>query len=105
MDAPNTPPPSDGIDAAVAPRPHTRTVLGVLVTAAAVLSYFVAYPLTNALRAAEVLAPPAAAGHDPRLRWMAVTFVSLLGASAVIAGVFRLLSRRQLRRIDEMADS
>jgi hypothetical protein len=94
----------DGIDASVAPRPRTGTVLALLVTAALVLSYFVAYPLNNALRAAEVLAPPPAAGYDPRLRWMAVTFVSVLSAFAIAAGVFRLLNRRQMRRIDAMLD-
>ena len=93
-----------GIDAADAPRARTGTVLGLLVTAALVLSYFTAYPLTHALRAAEVLPPTVAGAADPRLRWMAVSFVSLLGGFGVIAGVFRLVSGRQLRRIDEMAD-
>jgi hypothetical protein len=93
----------DGIDASSALRPRTGTVIGLLITAALVLSYFVAYPLTNALRAAEVLSPYAV-GYDPRLRWMGVTFASLLGASGVIAGMFRLVSRRQMRRIDEMLD-
>jgi hypothetical protein len=96
---------ADGISASVAPRPKTGTVLALLVTAALVLSYFVAYPLTNALRAAEVLAPPPAAGYDPRLRWMAVTFVSVLTSFAVAAGAFRLLNRRQMRRIDEMLET
>src|SRR3954465_6405593 len=96
---PSAPPgsaPDDGIDAAGPPKARTGTVLGLLVTAAAVLSYFIAFPLTNALRAADFLAPPAAVGYDPRLRWMAVTFVSLLGGFAIAAGIFRLVSRRQM---------
>lgn len=97
--------PDDGIDAAAPLKAQTATVLGLLVTAAAVLSYFIAFPLTNALRSAEFLAAPAAAGYDPRLRWMAVTFVSLLGTFAVVAGLFRLVSRRQMRRIDEMVET
>ena len=96
--------PDDGIDAAAPLKARTATVLGLLVTAAAVLSYFIAFPLTNALRAADFLAAPAAVGYDPRLRWMAVTFVSLLGGFAIVAGAFRLLSRRQMRRIDEMVE-
>src|SRR4051794_15783739 len=97
--------PDDGIDAAAPPKARTGTVLVLLVTAAAVLSYFVAFPLTNTLRSAEILSAPAAAGYDPRLRWMSVTFASLLGAFAVVAGMFRLVSRRQMRRIDEMLES
>ena len=96
---------ADGITPAVAPGARTGTVLALLVTAAGVLSYFIAYPLTAALRAAEMLGPPAAVGFDPRLRWMAVTFVSLLGGFAVVAGMFRLVSRRQMRRIDEMLEA
>src|SRR4051794_20572345 len=92
----------DGFDAAAPLKARAGTVLGLLGTAAWVLSYFIAFPLTNALRSAEFISPPAAAGYDPRLRWMAVTFVSLLGAFAIVAGVFRLVSRRQMRRIDEM---
>src|SRR3954469_10047384 len=95
----------DGIDAADPLKARTATVLGLLVTAAAVLSYFIAFPLTNALRSAEFIAAPAAVGYDPRLRWMAVTFASLLGAFGIAAGVFRLVSRRQMRRIDEMVES
>src|SRR4051812_4279559 len=75
----------DGIAAAAPPKARTGTVLVLLLTAAAVLSYFVAFPLTNTLRSAEILSAPAAAGYDPRLRWMSVTFVSLLGGFAVAA--------------------
>jgi hypothetical protein len=98
-------PADDGIDAAAPPKARTGTVLGLLVTAAAVLSYFIAFPLTNVLRSAELIATPASAGHDPRVRWMAVTFVSLLVGFGVVAGCFRLVSRRQMRRIDEMVET
>ena len=98
------PVPDDGIDAAPPLKARTGTVVALLVTAAAVLSYFIAFPLTNALRSALVISAPAAAGYDPRLRWMAVTFVSLLGCFAIVAGMFRLVSGRQMRRIDEMAE-
>jgi hypothetical protein len=93
---------TDGIDVA-GPRPRTLTVLGLLVTAALVLSYFVAFPLTNVLRSADVIAAPSSLGPDPRLRLMAVTFASLLGAALLLGMLFRVMSRRQLRRIDEMS--
>ncbi len=59
--------------------------------------------MIDALRAAEVLAP-SPVGTDSRLRWMLAGFVSLLLTFATAACCFRVLHRRQLRRIDELAN-
>ena len=88
---------------ALRPRPRTLTVLGVLVVAAGVLSYLGAYAVTNALLAAEVL-ERWPAGTDPRPRWLLTCFVSLLLGFAAAAMLFRVVSRRQLRRLDALAD-
>jgi hypothetical protein len=97
MNAAQTNPPLD------APRPRTVTVLGFLVTTAFVLSYLSSYALTNALLARDVLAHWAP-GADPRPRWLALTFVSLLALFGVAGWVIRHASSRQLRSIDALAD-
>lgn len=84
-------------------RPRTLTVLGLLVTAALVLSYLVAYALTDALRAADVL-PHWTPGHDPRPRWLLIGFGTVMTVFLATGVAFRMLSQRQLRRIDAMAD-
>ena len=88
---------------ALRPRPRTLTVIGVLVAAAAVLSYLGAYAMTDALRAADVLRPlPTSA--DPRPRWLLTSFVTLTLGFAMAATLFRVVGRRQLRRLDAMAE-
>lgn len=84
-------------------RPRTLTVLMLLSVAALVFSYLGAYALTGALAAADVISqwPPDA---DPRPRNMLFGFVALLVLFTMTAGGFRLLSSRQLRRIDAMAE-
>lgn len=85
------------------PRPRTLTVMGLLVTAAGVLSYLLSYAGADALRAAEVF-HPWPPEHDPRPRWLVWCFMSLLGAFLLMGGLVRYLSHRQLRRIDRIAD-
>jgi hypothetical protein len=82
-------------------RPRTATVLGLLVGAAAILSYLGAYAMTNALVAAEVL-KPWPREQDPRLRWFLVGFVVLVSLFAAIGAVFRFFGSRHLKQIDEM---
>src|SRR5687767_2061526 len=84
-------------------RPRTITVLAMLIAAAAGFSYLGAYAVANALRAAEVITWPA--GTDPRPRWMVFGFTTLLGLFLAISILLRRMSKRQLRRIDELADS
>lgn len=83
--------------------PRTGLVVLLLVAAAAVLSFLVAYGLTGVLVEAEVLSawPPHA---DPRPRWLAMGFVGLLSVFVAAAIAVRQLSRWQLRQIDAMAD-
>ena len=90
----------DGFDG---PRASTVQVLGLLVSTAFALSYLVAYAFTNALVDAGIL-QPWGGGTDPRPRWMALTFVTLLGLFGAAGVVFRLMSSRQLRSIDALAD-
>jgi hypothetical protein len=83
------------------PRPKTATVVALLVGAALTLSYLAAYAVTNALVAADVMSPWPR-DRDPRPRWMGIGFFSLMTTFLVIGLVMRLLSRRHLRRIDDM---
>jgi ABC-type branched-subunit amino acid transport system permease subunit len=78
-------------------------VLALLTLAALTFSYLGAYAVAGALVDSDVLAhwPP---GHDPRPRWMACLFGMLLGASFLVSAIARFLSRRQLSRIDAMAE-
>jgi hypothetical protein len=90
--------------AAEQPRPRTITVLGMLAAVALVFSYLGAYALANALVAAEVIqAWPRES--DPRPRWMLVGFVSLLTTFLIVGAVFKWISRRELRQIDEMMEA
>lgn len=77
--------------------------MALLVTAAGVLSYLLAYAGADALMAADVL-PSWPVDRDPRPRWLVFCFASLLGTFLLMGGLFRYLSRRQLRRIDGIAD-
>jgi hypothetical protein len=84
-------------------RPRTLSVLILLMFAAVTISYLVAYAAPGALVSADVLAPwPSYA--DPRPRWMFMSFCGLMGSFIVIHGLFRILSRLQIRQIDAMAE-
>jgi hypothetical protein len=83
------------------PRPKTATVVALLVGAALILSYLAAYAVTNALVAADVM-PPWPRDRDPRPRWMGEGFFALIVLFTVIGAVVRVMSRRQLHKIDEM---
>jgi hypothetical protein len=90
-------------DMEYANRPRTLSVLILLMFAATIISYLVAYAAPSALVSADVLAPwPSYA--DPRPRWMFVSFCGLMGTFIVITGLFRILSRLQIRQIDAMVD-
>lgn len=85
------------------PRPHTLTVLLLLIAAAATFSYLGAYAVSDALVNADVL-PHWSPGADPRPGWMLSGFGVLLLTFLTVAGAARFFSRRQLRKIDEMAE-
>ena len=92
-------------DDVIAPpaKPRTATVLGLLVLTSLTFSYLGSYAVAGALVNADVLRPWPP-GADPRPRWLAVGFCVLLACFVCVGGVARCLSRRQLRRIDEMAE-
>jgi len=85
------------------PRPRTATVLLLLVTAAMTISYLIAYAVTNALVASNMM-PAWSPGDDPRPEWMIKGFLFLCGGFALAAGAARFLSYRQLKHIDAMND-
>jgi hypothetical protein len=90
-------------DVLQSPRPHTLTVLVLLVLAALTISYLAAYALPDALVASQIM-PPWRHDVDPRPHWMLMGFASLFGSLMGISGFVRFLSWRQLRRIDATAD-
>jgi hypothetical protein len=92
------------IDPATPPRTRTINVLILLAVAAMVFSYLGAYAITNALVSAGML-PRFAAEHDPRPLWMLMGFGALLVVFATFALLLRILSRRQLRSLDALADA
>jgi hypothetical protein len=75
----------------------------VLLVTAAMFSYLLAYAMTDALATAKVL-PRYESGSDPRPMWLVRAFICLTCTFMAVGGLARLLSRRQLRRIDAMAD-
>ncbi len=89
----------DGFDG---PRASTVQVLGLLVSTAFALSYLGAYAFTNALLDAGMLQPWGS--PDPRPRWLALCFVTLLAVFGSAGIFFRLMSSRQLRSIDALAE-
>jgi uncharacterized BrkB/YihY/UPF0761 family membrane protein len=86
------------------PPPRTAIVLVVLALVALVISWIGAYAVTNALVAADVLAPWSP-GDDPRPHRMGILFICLLALLAAAALMFRWVSARQLRRLDALADA
>ena len=84
-------------------RSNTLVVLTLLVLAAATFSYLGAFAVSDALVSADVL-PRRPPGEDPRPGWTLNGFVALLTVFSLAALAARFASRRQLRRIDAMAD-
>ena len=85
------------------PRASTVQVLGLLVATAFALSYLGAYAFTNALLQADIL-QQWSPGSDPRPRLLATLFVTVLGVFGAIGCLFRLMSSRELRSIDALAN-
>ncbi len=84
--------------------PRTTTVLVLMAAFAVMASWLAVYALTNALIAGHMMSPWSD-GVDPRPRWMLNAFGGFFGAFAIIGLLFRWASRRQLRRIDDMANA
>jgi hypothetical protein len=83
-------------------RPHTFSVLIVLLVTAVVISYLVGYAVPQALIMADVL-QPWPPYDDPRRRWMALSLFTILASYMGLWGFFRMLGAFQFRRIDAMA--
>src|SRR5689334_12214220 len=92
---------NDNIEPALKRPPRTITVLLLLVGGAGTLSYLGSYAITTVLAASDLI-PRWTPDHDPRPRWMLMSFAILLGGFALLGGVARLLAGRQLRRIEAM---
>ena len=93
--------PADPDEVAPVEKPGTLKVLGLLALTSLTFSYLGSYAIAGALVSAEVIRPWAA-GADPRPKWLAIGFCTLLASFVVLGSVVRCLSKRQLRRIDEM---
>lgn len=86
------------------PTSRTSTTLVFLASFAVIASYLGCYAVTNALVTAGLLSPFSGEA-DPRPRWMVNSFLALFGGFGVLAVLFRWVSNRQLRRIDDMANA
>ncbi len=96
---------TDDIDCMPAPHPaRTTTVLVFLAAFAVMASWLAVYAVPNALAAAGLIGDSSGDG-DARPTWMLNIFVAVFGCFASIGLLFRWASRRQLRRIDAMADA
>jgi hypothetical protein len=84
-------------------RANTPTVLVMLSAAAITFSYLWAYALTDALVKNGLLSPWQP-GPDPRPGRMLVSFVLLLSLFTVGATAARVLSKRQMRGMEQMGD-
>ena len=96
----------DGIDAEEAPpvgppRARTTTVLVLLAAAAVMISYLIAYALTNTL-VSSGLVKQWEAGHDPRPRNMLIGFCALMFMFLSLAAGARWVSKRQLKSIEQL---
>ena len=85
------------------PRASTVQVLGLLVMTAFALSYLAAYAFTDSLLQADIV-QQWAPGSDPRPRLLAMCFVTLLSVFGTLGVLFRLVSSRELRSIDALAN-
>ena len=83
-------------------RPHTASVLIVLLVTAVVISYLVGYAVPQALIMADAL-QPWPPYDDPRRRWMALSLFTILASYMGLWGFFRMLGAFQMKRIDSMA--
>jgi hypothetical protein len=93
----------DATDDILEPKPNTVAVLGVLVMTSFAFSYLGTYALSRVLVRAEMLRPWPS-DTDPRPRWLAIAFCVLLATFGLVGVAARHLSKRQLKRIDQMAD-
>ena len=78
-------------------------VLCLLVLTAFALSYLAAYAFTDSLLQADIL-QQWTPGSDPRPRLLAMCFVTLLSIFGTLGVLFRLVSSRELRSIDALAN-
>ncbi len=88
----------------IPPRPRTISVLVFLAVVAVIFSYLIAYAAANALVSAEVIAPWAK-GSDPRPKWFGASFLIVMSGFMMLGTFARIVSRRQLRTIDEMENA
>jgi hypothetical protein len=83
---------------------RTTTVVVFLAAFAVMASWLGVYAVPNALAAAGLIGDWSTDG-DARPVWMLRVFITVFGSFATIGMLFRWASRRQLRRIDAMADA
>lgn len=82
-------------------RPRTASVLLLLSLAALVFSYLWAYCLSDALVAADILAP-ISRENDPRPRWLVTSWLSLTALFIVFGWICRFATSRQMKALEQM---
>lgn len=85
------------------PRARTSVVLFVIAIVALIFAYLGVYGLSSALASADLIRPYDTHA-DPRPRWLAMAWGGQMGFFLLVAWSLRIMSARQLRRIDEMGD-
>ncbi|HEX4794149.1 MAG TPA: hypothetical protein VH370_10170 [Humisphaera sp.] len=86
------------------PKLRTPFVLALVALADFTFSFLATFAIPQALISSNVIRPWPA-GHDPRLRWLAISFVAIMVLFIAVAVVWRQLSSRQMRTIDAMIDA
>lgn len=94
----------DWVEQTSSGKSKTLLVLATLTGAALLISWLWAYALTAALLKAELITPWPA-GQDPRFSSMSRVFLGLLAGFVLFSACVRFLSRRQLKKIDAMANA
>ncbi len=90
------------ISAGELPRPKMLSILAMLMAAAGVFSWLIAYAFFDALVAAELISRSGAT--DPRPRWLIGIFSTLMIGFAMVSLLLRCSSRRHLARIDQIGE-
>jgi len=84
--------------------PRTVTVVIFLSAFAMIFSWLAVYAVPNALIVADLL-PPLARDHDPRPRWLMISFGAIFGGLVLVPALMGLISRLQMRRMDHIAEA
>ena len=86
------------------PKSNSLVVIFLIALASLTFSYLGAYALPEVLVASQVIGDWSH-DHDPRPHWMLIIFIGIFGSLFFTAALARVMSGRQLRRIDAMGEA